>query len=189
MDLEMKLVLALWGLLALVWGTNSLSTKPVMKAQSAGSRAFQTTLLACSFLLLCGQTVGISWLDHPVFQHIVWMPWAGVGTVAIGVGLAIWARMVLGSNWSGTAMLKVGHAFIACGPYRIVRHPIYSGILAAVLGTAVVRGTIHALLAVPFCILSYFLKLRTEEDLLISQFGHDYLQYRRQVKALIPFLL
>ena len=107
----------------------------------------------------------------------------------VGVAFAIWARTILGGNWSGMATLKVGHTLIRGGPYRVVRHPIYTGILAAVIGTAVADGSLHALFAIPLCTLSYWLKVRTEESLLIGQFGPDYLQYRQQVKALIPYLL
>jgi protein-S-isoprenylcysteine O-methyltransferase Ste14 len=128
-------------------------------------------------------------LDQPLLSRTPSVSWAGVAFVGAGIVLAIWARTILGRNWSGVAVVKAGHDHITGGPYQIVRHPIYTGILMAVLGTAVVRGTLHAMLAFPICLLSYWLKLQTEEDMLIRQFGHNYLQYRRRVKALIPYLL
>lgn len=190
MHLEMKMIVALWGLLAIIWGTTGLyESKPIVKAQSSGSRALQTALLACGFLLLYRTSIGVEWLDRPIFDEGGWIPWIAVWIVFVGAVFAIWARIWLGSNWSGTAKLKAGHTLIRGGPYRIVRHPIYTGILIAVMGTAVAVNSLHALFAIPFCILSYGLKIRTEESLLIGQFGEGYLEYRRQVKALIPFLL
>jgi protein-S-isoprenylcysteine O-methyltransferase Ste14 len=190
MQLEMKVIVALWGLLAVVWGTTALyDTKPTVKAQSSGSRIVQTALLGCGFFLLYRTSIGVEWLDKPIILQPGWIPWIGVSIAFLGVAFAIWARTLLGSNWSGTAKLKAGHTLIRGGPYRIVRHPIYTGILVAALGTAVVGDSLHALLAVPFCILSYWLKIRTEESLLINQFGRDYLDYRHRVKALIPYLL
>lgn len=190
MHLEMKLIVALWALLAVVWGTTALyDTKPTVRAQSSGSRLVQTALLACGFFLLYRASIGIEWLDKPIVDQRGWIAWIGVWITAGGVALAIWARTYLGGNWSGTATLKAGHTLIRGGPYRIVRHPIYTGILIAVLGTAIVNGSLHAMFALPFFILSYWLKIRTEETLLTSLFGRDYLQYRQQVKALIPYLL
>ena len=190
MNLEMKIIVALWGVLAIVWGTTALyDTKPMMKAQSSGSRLLQTALLICGLGLLYGRSYGIPWLDLPIIHERTWVPWLGVWMAGVGVAFAIWARTILGGNWSGMATLKVGHTLIRGGPYRVVRHPIYTGILAAVIGTAVADGSLHALFAIPLCTLSYWLKVRTEESLLIGQFGPDYLQYRQQVKALIPYLL
>ncbi len=190
LDEKIRVVLFLWGLLALIWGLASLyDVKPVVTSQSGGTRALQTGLLACSFFLLGRAAIGVSWLDQPLLSRTPWVSWAGVAFVGAGIVLAIWARTILGRNWSGVAVVKAGHDLITGGPYQIVRHPIYTGMLMAVLGTAVVRGTLHAMLAVPICLLSYWLKLQTEEDMLIRQFGHNYLQYRRRVKALIPYLL
>ncbi len=105
-----------------------------------------------------------------------------------GLSLALWARFVLGKNWSGTVTLKQDHALVQSGPYRIVRHPIYSGFLLALLGTAGLRGTPGAFLGVAFIALSFRLKSLTEESFMTEQFGQQYTAYKGAVKALIPFL-
>src|SRR5271167_3272402 len=141
MHLEMKVIVAMWGLLAVVWGTAAwYDKKPTVKAQSSGSRLGQTALLLCGFFLLYRTSIGIEWLDKRIIQQRGWIPWIGVWFAVVGVAFAIWARILLGSNWSGTAKLKAGHTLICDGPYHIVRHPIYTGILIAVLGTAVDNG-------------------------------------------------
>jgi len=187
---EMNVIIVLWGLLAVVWGTSSLyEAKAIVRTQSPASRLVQTSLLVCGFFLLFKRSTGIQWFDTPIVPQHGFLPWIGVWIVAAGVAFAIWARTTLGGNWSGSATLKAGHTLTRVGPYRLVRHPIYTGILTAMLGTAIASGFLHSILAVPVCILCYWLKIQTEEGLLISQFGQDYVQYRKEAKALIPYLL
>jgi protein-S-isoprenylcysteine O-methyltransferase Ste14 len=189
METKMRVIVALWGVLAIVWGTSALyDSKPTVKAQSSGSRLVQTALLLSGFFLLSKKSVGFGWLDQPMIHEQGWVQWAGVWVVLAGVAFAIWARITLGGNWSGPATLKVGHTIARRGPYRFVRHPIYTGILLGVVGTAVTAGSLHALLAIPLCGLSYFLKIQSEESLLIGQFGNEYVQYQQQTKSLVPFL-
>jgi protein-S-isoprenylcysteine O-methyltransferase Ste14 len=186
---EMKVIMASWGVLALVWGTAALhDSMPITEMQSKRSRVVQTALLACGFGLLYIGPAGTLWFERRIFAGAPWISWLGVSAVLIGTGLAIWARSSLGGNWSGTAALKEGHILTRSGPYRFVRHPIYTGILAAVLGTALANGSLLALFAVPLCTLSYWLKIHSEERLLLTRFGSDYLQYRQRVKALVPYL-
>ncbi|HTO72805.1 MAG TPA: isoprenylcysteine carboxylmethyltransferase family protein, partial [Gemmatimonadales bacterium] len=70
-----------------------------------------------------------------------WIAWSGLGMTAAGLGFAVWARITLGTMWSGRVTLKEDHALIRRGPYALVRHPIYTGLLLALLGTALARGT------------------------------------------------
>jgi len=100
----------------------------------------------------------------------------------------VWARLVLGRNWSGTVTVKQEHTLVRQGPYVIVRHPIYTGLLAAGLGTAIAYGQIRGLIAVALFLLLFILKIRIEERFMREQFGDDYRIYQEQVKALIPFV-
>jgi protein-S-isoprenylcysteine O-methyltransferase Ste14 len=92
----------------------------------------------------------------------------------------------LGGNWSGAVTVKEGHTLICRGPYTIVRHPIYSGLLLALLGVALIIGEVRGLLGVGVLFLSYWLKSRMEERFMLEQFGAGYRQYQQRVKALIP---
>lgn len=109
--------------------------------------------------------------------------------MAIGCGFAMWARVVLGGNWSGTVTVKENHVLITHGPYGWVRHPIYTGVLLLLCGTAIMMGTLSTLVEVAAVILALSLKLRTEESLMTETFGEQYISYRRRVKALIPFVI
>jgi protein-S-isoprenylcysteine O-methyltransferase Ste14 len=95
---------------------------------------------------------------------------------------------MLGSNWSGTVTVKQNHELIRSGPYAIVRHPIYSGFLLGLLGTALSVGEARGLIALALAFVGWFVKARVEEQFMVEQFNGDYVRYIRDVKRLIPFV-
>ena len=95
----------------------------------------------------------------------------------------------LGRNWSGSPTIKVGHQLIRSGPYRYVRNPIYTGILVGLIGTALVLGMWIVVFAVGIGVVAFLLKIRAEEELLMEKFGEEYMNYKREVKSLIPFVI
>jgi protein-S-isoprenylcysteine O-methyltransferase Ste14 len=113
----------------------------------------------------------------------------GMLMVIAGIAFACWARHVIGSNWSSEVQVKQGHELIQRGPYSLVRHPIYTGLLLAFLGTAVAIGEWHGLLAVAIIAVSFWFKLRLEERWMRENFGEVYVNYMHRVKALIPGVL
>ena len=108
--------------------------------------------------------------------------------VAGGLGISIWARRVLGRNWSGIVTVKQDHELIRTGPYRYVRHPIYTGLLLAILGTALIFGEWRGLIAFVIFTAAIMLKVRTEERFMDESFPEQYARYRAEVPALLPFL-
>jgi protein-S-isoprenylcysteine O-methyltransferase Ste14 len=118
-------------------------------------------------------------------------PWrAGIGLVffAVGLGFAIWARMHIGRNWGPPMTQKVEPELVTSGPYHLVRHPIYSGILAAGLGTAVALSW-WWLIAVALAGVYILYSAQIEERYLTDQFPDDYPDYKRSTKMLVPFIL
>ncbi len=112
----------------------------------------------------------------------------GLAVLVAGMGFAFWARASLGRNWSAVVTLKEDHRLIRTGPYAIVRHPIYTGLLTAVLGSAVALGRVHHFVALALVFAAYWRKSRIEERWLAQEFSAEYETYRREVPALIPFL-
>jgi protein-S-isoprenylcysteine O-methyltransferase Ste14 len=113
----------------------------------------------------------------------------GAVLVLAGVGFAIWARLVLGHNWSGLVMtVREGHQLVQTGPYAIVRHPIYTGLFAAILGTALTIGTLASWLAVVAGLAGILLRVAVEERLMAAEFGAVHDAYRARTKKLIPFI-
>jgi protein-S-isoprenylcysteine O-methyltransferase len=111
----------------------------------------------------------------------------GVLLCALGIAFAIWARWHLGRNWSAVPTLKEGHELVTSGPYAYVRHPIYTGMLTALLGTALTLGWMAALVFV-VCCMAFLWRVRVEEQLMRQQFPQEYAAYRARTKALIPFV-
>ena len=114
--------------------------------------------------------------------------WACLGLEIVGILFCWWARVHLGELWSGNITVKADHRVVDTGPYRLVRHPIYTGLILAVLATALEKGTLLALGAVLMVILGFWLKARFEEGFLREQLGRDaYDAYAAKTPMLIPF--
>jgi protein-S-isoprenylcysteine O-methyltransferase Ste14 len=130
----------------------------------------------------------IGWLNARFVPEAVAIHVLGVILVSTGLGFASWARVHLGRNWSGVITLKQEHELIRSGPYGLVRHPIYSGMLAAIFGTAIVIGEWRALIALLFFAAAVLRRVSVEERWMGEIFPDDYSRYRQEVPALIPFL-
>jgi protein-S-isoprenylcysteine O-methyltransferase Ste14 len=102
---------------------------------------------------------------------------------------AIWARLTLGANWSGRVTVKADHELVTSGPYALSRHPIYTGLMVAVAGTALAGGEWRCVLAVLVILLALMVKMGQEEKLMMQTFPQAYSSYRQRVKALIPGIL
>jgi protein-S-isoprenylcysteine O-methyltransferase Ste14 len=114
--------------------------------------------------------------------------WLGMGLTAAGLLFAVWARVHLGRYWSGIITLKEDHDLIRTGPYRWVRHPIYTGFVTATLGSALVAETVGAFIGFALVLLACMLKIRREETVLVSEFGDQYRAFQSEVAALVPFI-
>lgn len=112
--------------------------------------------------------------------------WGGVLLVFLGLSFTVWARAHLGRFWSSSVTLKSEHALVRTGPYAISRHPIYTGLLLALLGSALARGTIGALVSLALFVWGFMIKIRQEERLLLAHFGAAYRAYQAHVPTLIP---
>ncbi|MGA2122482.1 MAG: isoprenylcysteine carboxylmethyltransferase family protein [Methanoregula sp.] len=131
--------------------------------------------------------------DALVLRVIPGSPLAGMTGIVItlaGLGFSAWARYHLGRYWSSMVMIKVGHQLIRTGPYRIVRNPIYTGILIAFVGAAIAIGELLAFVALVIGFASIWVKIKAEEEILLEKFGEEYLQYKRDVRAaIIPWVV
>ena len=106
----------------------------------------------------------------------------------LGLAFAVWARRHIGSNWSGTVTVKENHALVRTGPYRWVRHPIYTGLLTAILGTAICRGELRGVWGLALCTLAFVDQAAHEERWMREAFGEEYDRYRAEVPASRPVL-
>jgi protein-S-isoprenylcysteine O-methyltransferase Ste14 len=177
-----------WIALIVVWVVGALRTKRTIQSQSSASQLLYTAILIAGVYLIFANQSGIPWLDHQLYPVTVPIALVGLLAVLMGVAFSVWARLMLGGNWSNRVTVKENHTLVRTGPYRIVRHPIYSGILLGMLGSALQRGGIRCFVGVLICGFSFWLKTRAEERFMVQSFGEQYLQYRHRVKALAPFI-
>lgn len=177
-----------WILLILYWVISARASKPVAEGPNPGLIWVYRLPMMIGIALLC---IGwhLEWLKNFVFPRSETLAWSGAAVCAAGVAGAIWARSTLGKNWSSEVLFRQGHELIERGPYRLVRHPIYTGILLMCLGTAIAEDNAGAYLGVLFFFCGIWLKLRQEEALMARHFPEEYPAYKKRVKALIPFVL
>ena len=179
----------LWAAWYLYWGISAFGAKQTRRREPILSRVSNVAPLLLAAWLLAVPRLWRGWLCGQFLPRSPETYWLGVGLLVIGLGFSIWARRYLGRNWSGTVTVKQDHELIRTGPYRFVRHPIYTGILLGFLGTAVALGQWRGLLAVALATFAFLLKIRLEEKWMTETFGDAYRRYRAEVKALIPFVL
>ncbi|HTV45028.1 MAG TPA: isoprenylcysteine carboxylmethyltransferase family protein [Stellaceae bacterium] len=181
------LIPALWLAWAAYWIVAARSVKPTRWREPAGSLARHVIpMLLCAALLAAPRAFPPA-LRTRFAPPGRLLPLIGALCVAAGLGLAVWARHHLGRNWSGIVTLKEGHALVRTGPYRWVRHPIYTGLLLALVGTALAIGEWRGVLAVACALLAFLWKIRVEEAHMRRAFP-EYDAYRRRSAALIPLL-
>ena len=112
--------------------------------------------------------------------------WPTVGLILLGFLFSWWARIWLGALWSGQVTKKADHRVVDTGPYAIVRHPIYTGILLAVYATAALKGTVLGLAGAAVITIGLWMKARLEEGFLREELGPGYDAYRKRVPMLLP---
>jgi len=183
------LIALIWIAWFVYWQVAAAGAKRNSRRESGWSLALHAMPLVVAVALVAAPRLWDGWLMDRFLPRGLSLYWFGLTLLILGLGFAVWARRYIGRNWSGTVTVKQDHELIRTGPYALVRHPIYTGILLGFLGTAVSLGQWRGLLAVALALLAFLLKIRLEEKWMTETFGERYVQYRKEVKALIPFVL
>jgi protein-S-isoprenylcysteine O-methyltransferase Ste14 len=179
---------ALWMLFGIVWLIGWMRTKRTQQRQPFERRIQYTIPIVIGWYLLFTDRVIFPWAQSRMFPRSAAFEGMAVALTAAGIGLAIWARFYLGQNWSSAVTIKMDHTLIRSGPYRFVRHPIYSGLLLAVAGTALARGRPIGVIAIALFWLAFRIKLQLEEEFMRKTFGAEYDLYASSTGALVPKL-
>jgi protein-S-isoprenylcysteine O-methyltransferase Ste14 len=184
-----SLIPALWIMWLVYWLVSALGAKRIERRESIGSRlGHQLPMAAGGFLLGVPHIAGPA-LDRRFHPHSFGWFLVGLAAVVLGLVFSVLARHRLGGNWSGSVTLKEDHELIRSGPYGWVRHPIYTAMLLALLGTAIAIGEWRALLGFAILAGGLVYKIGVEEQFMAEQFGEAYARYRAEVPALIPFVV
>lgn len=182
-----SLIGLLWLAWVAYWMIAAAGAKKTARRESVSSRLTHIAPLAIAVLLIISPHQA-NILFARLLPRSAFVDLAGLALVAAGLAFAVWARLHLGHNWSGTVTLKHDHELIRTGPYALVRNPIYTGLLVAFLGTALSLGEWRGLAALALAAIAFVRKIAIEEDFLSGVFGAAFARYRTEVPALIPFV-
>jgi protein-S-isoprenylcysteine O-methyltransferase Ste14 len=184
----LQYVNAIWSLVGIYWVVGMVLAKPTIKSESILSGATHITLACAAVLLVWDPATGRGFLGYSHTSPAGWVAWLGLAVTIGGCAFAIWARATLGSNWSSVVTVKQDHELILRGPYAMVRHPIYSGLLLALTGTAIAVGEIRAFIGLGLAFIGFLLKSAAEEKFMREEFSTEYARYSQRVRRLIPFV-
>jgi protein-S-isoprenylcysteine O-methyltransferase Ste14 len=174
-----------WALFGIYWEAAAKNVAPAKDSESDGSRRLHLFMLTAAQILIFFPVFGLRQRYLPASLLVTVI---GLALQLMCLLLAVWARQCLGRNWSGKIAIKVDHVLVRRGPYRLLRHPIYSALLGMYAGTAVVWGELHGLIGLALAVLAYLRKVRLEEANLAKAFGAEYRDYRSKTWALFPGL-
>jgi len=161
-------------------------TKKAKQRETSLERSKHLLPVFLGFWLLFGRNWDV--LNVRLVPNTPPVLWFGLGLTAVGVTIGIWARVSLGANWSGVVTLKDGHELISNGLYRWIRHPIYTGILLAMIGTAVIKGHLRGWVGFLIVLTAFYFKARREEGFLRQEFGDGFEEHARRTGMFLPKL-
>jgi len=175
-----------WTAMGIYWLVSARQSAKSKTNEPHVYRILRLTILCTTFVLLLTTWLRFGPLGWRFVPENPALEWAGVAVTFAGLAITVWARICLGTNWSDKIVLKENHELIRTGPYAFMRHPIYSGVLLAIAGTAVVEGEWRGVVA--FCLLlaTYAIKARKEDQLLRAAFGQAFEKHLQQTGFLLP---
>lgn len=179
---------SVWIAFLVFWRIKAAGNKTTQRLEPAASRITRLITFLIVIVLFSIPHIPVPWLYRQLWPVGLWPFWIGAALTVAGLLFAVWARLHLSSNWSSSVTIKQGHDLITTGPYALVRHPIYTGTLTALLGTAIALSQVRGFIAVALTFLVLWLKLRTEEKWMRSQFAETYTTYAHKTRALVPYL-
>jgi protein-S-isoprenylcysteine O-methyltransferase Ste14 len=179
----------LWIAWYTVWIAWALQSKKTQQRESIASRlSYTVILLPAVWLVFFAHRLG-PWWHRSLFPSNTLTGSVAVALTALGFAITFWARAMLGGNWSGSVTIKVDHELIRSGPYRWVRHPIYTGIIVAAAGTTIALDQSRGLIALALLWLGFNIKRLKEEQFMRQTFGAQYVEYCEKTGAIFPLLL
>jgi protein-S-isoprenylcysteine O-methyltransferase Ste14 len=178
-----------WIAFLLYWQIKAINTKATQRLEPVASRILRVFIFLIAIVLLSTTRIPLPWLYLQLWPVGVLPFWLGAAVTIAGILFAVWAREHLGSNWSRSVTIKQDHELITTGPYAVVRHPIYTGILTGFLGMAIAISQVRGLIVFVLIFIAFWIKLRMEEQWMRSQFGEAYDTYAHRTTALVPYIL
>lgn len=170
---------AAWISFAAYWFWAARTQKRVRSRERLLPRLLHVLYMACGFILLYAKDSRFAALNRRFLPDREWIAMLGALLTVAGVAFAIWARRHIAENWSAQVTIRKEHELIRTGPYARIRHPIYTGLLLALAGTAIVIGEYRAIAAFVVILVGFTYKAKREESLLAREFGPAFDEHRR----------
>ncbi len=180
------LIICPWIVFVAYWSLGALKTRRTVSTESSASRYGVLLLEIIGFAMLFTGVANFGVLGSPMFERTYALAIAAVAFTWTGIAIALWARWHLGQYWSARITLKEDHQLIRTGPYAHFRHPIYSGLDLAVIGSAMAIDEWRCVAGVCLIVLGYWIKARKEESMLAAQFGEAFTEHCRHTGFLTP---
>jgi len=175
-----------WLVWVIFWMAMAFLSKSTKRRETRAQRLEHAIPALLGFLLIFRAGSGGGWLTRPVMPDNETLMAIGVALTMLGLLFTVWARFALGSNWSGTVTIKAGHQLIRRGPYRFIRHPIYTGMLVALLATVITQRLVTGLLGFAIVFIALWRKAKREESFLSQEFGPAFDEHRRHTGMFLP---
>lgn len=180
------IILIFWLVFVVYWGVSAIGVKKNVRGGAWANSFLIRILIVVAVVLIIQAISSNSYEEAFGYQLGFGVELTGVILTALGIAFAVWARLHLGRNWSGTPSMKEGHELVTSGPYRFVRHPIYTGMLVALFGSALVSGV--DLIIFLLFVGMFLWRIPIEERYMMQLFPDQYPEYKKRTKSLIPFV-
>jgi len=184
--LATTIIAVVWYGIGALWIALAFHNKRTIKR---GGVTFRILVLVLVVAFVLRNHFNMNKIHHHLWATTPTLAWLGVVLMVIGASFGVWARFTIGTNWSGDVTLKEDHELIQRGPYALVRHPIYTALFTMLLGSALAYGQYENVVIFVAAVVIFTIKMRAEERLMTEAFPNQYPEYRRRVKAIVPFLV
>ena len=178
----------IWFAWCVLWLLMAAWSKPSKRREFPWQRLEHVIPMILGFLLIYKSAFAWNWLGERLVPENSAVAVIGLALVVGGLLFAVWARIALGANWSGTVTIKTGHNLIRRGPYRWIRHPIYTGLLLSLVGTILLQGEVRAMLGFVLVLLALYRKAKREERFLSEEFGEGFAEHSKHTGMFLPRL-
>lgn len=188
---EILYVGCLWGTFWVCWIIAGIRIRWSVKSENAGQKGIPRFLHL--FFVVLAFWLSLSNYNNLILWKIIIIQGQhikviGLLLLTLFLAFSIWARIILGRNWSGAIQKVQGQRLVTKGPYKYIRNPIYTGIIGGFIGTFITIGTLASFIGMLLSVAIYILKIIKEENFLVDTFGNEYVEYKKRTWALIPLI-
>ncbi|RMD02315.1 isoprenylcysteine carboxylmethyltransferase family protein [Clostridium autoethanogenum] len=188
---NINIVSYIWSIFWIYWILAAIKTRSNVKKESSGQmkieRSVHVILVIIAYVITLFQFKN-TFLWNRIIPNYGYAQYIGITILVLSLLFAIWARIVLGRNWSGAIQKVEGQRLVCSGPYKYIRNPIYTSMVCGFFGTFITFGSLTSFIGFCIILITYIIKINREQRFLIIEFGDEYEKYIKRSWALIPYI-